>query len=176
MKEKKLFICCGSVLTLEEIVEMLKDAEIYEDEIYEAVLAKNNNRMCMAIDKSRHISDCKCGKACCMYKPMNGKFGRCTYNRKVKYLCGEQFLINQDGELTRTIKEKVWISASQGNRVYINTSKPKLSPSGTYWIGDTTEGFVRLSRPISKKLFPNVVLGNSPQEAEITIKIKQKQN
>ena len=175
MKKDKLFICRGSVLTLKEIVEMLNKIGIDEDKIYEAIPATNNNRMCMALDVFRNIHECKCGNSCCKYKPLNGKFGRCAYNRKVKYITGKKFYINKDGELTQVIQKKLWIAANKNNRICITDLKPKFSPCKTYWIDQKNKGFIHVSKTLSKELFPDIKFENSPQEAEITIKIKQKQ-
>lgn len=180
MKETGLFIdgddCDATVEELETIIEIMKDCDIYEKEIYEAV-PNNDNKVRMCTCYNENDSTLDCGKyRCNNYAPRNGKNGCCKFNHKVEYTAGKTFIVNQKGELTQLIQKQLWVAANKNNRICITNLKPKLSPCKTYWIDQKNKGFIHISKTLSKELFPNITFENSPQEAEITIKIKQKQS
>lgn len=175
MKETGLFIdgddYDATIEELETIVEIMKDCDIYEKEIYEAVPNNDNKvRMC----KYYEDSTLDCGKYRCNgYTPRNGKNGCCKFNRKVEYTAGKTFIINQKGELTQVIQKKLWVAANKSHRICITKIKPRLYKN--YWSDKKNKGFMCINKTLSKELFPNITFENSPQEIEITIKIKQKQ-
>ena len=186
MKETGLFIdgddYDATVEKLETIIEIMKDCDIYEKEIYEAVL-NNDNKVRMCVCYNENDSTLDCGKhRCNNYTPKNGKNGCCKFNHKVEYTAGKTFIVNQKGELVQIVRKQLWVARQKDGNLLLSNKKPILESRGVcgdlYWTYKGDNDFIKhfTSQLINYHLFPEITYDNSPQETEITIKIKQKQN
>lgn len=103
MKKYKFYFEVGDweqCLPLDYFEERLKESDAKELHIVGAVIDYGGDGMyCSESGETMYKGEGECGLSCSLYKPRNGKSGRCCYSKNCYRDSGEAFVLTESGVL-----------------------------------------------------------------------------